>query len=36
MKAQTEELDDKLSVRVVEVEQETAKLKSMVDGVSAV
>lgn len=34
MKAQTEELDDKLSVRVVEVEQETAKLKSMVDGVS--
>lgn len=30
----TRELDDKLSVRVVEVEQETGKLKNLMDGIS--
>ena len=34
LKDHTRELDDKLSVRVVEVEQETGKLKNMMDTVS--
>lgn len=34
LKDHTNELDDKLSVRVVEVEQETSKLKNMMDTIS--